>query len=508
MKYALLSVTDKTGIEEFAKGLVDLGYTLLSTGGTMKKIADAGIPVMAIDEHTGFPEILDGRVKTLHPRVHGGILYRRDVKEHQDTVQELDISPIDVVCVNLYAFEEKFHEGNPEEIMIENIDIGGPSMVRSAAKNFKDVLIVTDPKDYDEVLNQMKAGKVDFEYRKRLAMKAFSLTAYYDSMISRYFQMITGEKAATYTYGLKRKSKLRYGENPHQEASLFVDPMSNSYFSHFEQLQGKELSYNNINDLNTAVCLAAEFDEESEGVVCVGLKHATPCGVALGKDDLEAYTKCYESDPLSIFGGIIAMNSVVDKEAAEEMTKIFLEVVAAKDFTPEALEVFKKKENLRLLKVDFTAGPLMEEIRLASGLVLVQDTDTDSEEGFDVVTKKQPTPEETRDLLFGMKVVKYVRSNAIVLVKDGVTIGIGGGQTSRIWALENIFSNQKDKDFEGAVLASDAFFPFDDCVRKANEYGISSIIQPGGSVRDQDSIDACNEENISMVFTGARHFRH
>lgn len=508
MKYALLSVTDKTGIESFAKDLVDLGFTLLSTGGTLKAIAEAGVAVTPIDDYTGFPEILDGRVKTLHPKVHGGILYKRDEADHKKVVEELGISDIDLVCVNLYAFEDKYKEGNPEDVMIENIDIGGPSMVRSAAKNFKDVLIVTDPGDYKDLVAQLREGQVDMAYRKTLAMKAFSLTAYYDSMIARYFQDITGKKASTFTLGMKKEGDLRYGENPHQKAALFVDPMSQSYFSNFQQLQGKELSFNNLNDLNTAVSLAAEFDPESEGIVCVGLKHATPCGVALGDTAYQAYTKCYESDPLSIFGGIIALNGVIDKETAEEMSKIFLEVVAARDFTAEALEVFTKKENLRLLKVDYDAQALDMDLKLASGKVLIQDCDQGAEEGFDIATEKKPSSAQMADLVFGMKVVKYVRSNAIVLVKDKTTLGIGGGQTSRIWALENIFSNQKDRDFTGASLASDAFFPFNDCVLAAAEKGIASIIQPGGSIRDQESIDACNEKNISMVFTGVRHFRH
>lgn len=508
MKYALLSVTDKQGIETFAKELVDLGYTLLSTGGTLKVISEAGVEVKAIDEYTGFPEILDGRVKTLHPRVHGGILYKRDNQEHVRVVGDLDISAIDLVCVNLYAFEDKLKEGNLEDVMVENIDIGGPSMVRSAAKNFKDVLIVTDPSDYQELIDKMKDGSVDIEFRKILAMKAFSLTAYYDSMIARYFQEITGKKTSTFTLGMKKETDLRYGENPHQKASLYVDPMAKSYFSDFEQLQGKELSFNNLNDLNTAVSLAAEFDPDTEGIVCVGLKHATPCGVALGNTVLESYVKCFDSDPLSIFGGIIALNGIIDKETAEEMTKIFLEVVAARDFTEDAKKVFAKKENLRLLKVDFEAQALDIDFKLASGKVLIQDSDHEAEEGFTIATEKQPSSSEISDLIFGMKVVKYVRSNAIVLVKDKKTLGIGGGQTSRIWALENIFSNQKDRDFTGASLASDAFFPFDDCVLAAAEKGISSIIQPGGSIRDEDSIRACNENNMSMVFTGVRHFRH
>ena len=508
MKYALLSVTDKTNIVSFAKGLADLGFTLLSTGGTLKTIAEGGVEVTPIDAYTGFPEMLDGRVKTLHPKVHGGILYKRDEKSHVDTVKEHGIGNIDLVCVNLYAFEESYKQKKSEADMIENIDIGGPSMVRSAAKNHKDVLIVTDPSDYDDVLRVLKEGKDDLPFRRKLAMKAFSKTAYYDSMIARYFKEVTGEEDDLLTIGLKKDTDLRYGENPHQKAAVYSDPMVNSYFSHMKQFQGKELSYNNYNDFNTAVSLAGEFDEAKDGIICVGLKHATPCGVALGESAVDAYKKMFEADSLSIFGGIVALNTTVDKACAEEMVKIFLEVVAAKDFTDEALEVFKQKKNLRVIQVDYAADAMKKEMRFASGKVLVQDTDLDAAEDYNVVTSAAPTEDQKRDLLFGMKVVKYVRSNAVVLIKDGMTLGVGGGETSRIWALENIFNHNPDRDFTGSVMASDAFFPFDDCVKAAAEKGVSAIIQPGGSIRDEDSIKACNEKGLSMVFTGVRHFKH
>ena len=508
MKYALLSVTDKTNIVRFAKGLRELGFTILSTGGTLRAIEEGDVEVTPIDAYTGFPEMLDGRVKTLHPKVHGGILYKRDEKSHADTVKEHGIGNIDLVCVNLYAFEESYKQKKSEADMIENIDIGGPSMVRSAAKNHKDVLIVTDPSDYDDVLDVLKEGKDDLAFRRKLAMKAFSKTAYYDSMIARYFKEVTGEEDDLLTIGLKKDADLRYGENPHQKAAVYSDPMVNSYFSHLKQFQGKELSYNNYNDFNTAVSLAGEFDEEKDGIICVGLKHATPCGVALGETDVDAYKKMFEADSLSIFGGIVALNTTVDKACAEEMVKIFLEVVAAKDFTDEALEVFKQKKNLRVIQVDYEAGAMKKEMRFASGKVLVQDTDLDAAEDYKVVTDKAPTDAEKRDLLFGMKVVKYVRSNAVVLIKDGMTLGVGGGETSRIWALENIFNHNPDRDFTGSVMASDAFFPFDDCVKAAAEKGVSAIMQPGGSIRDEDSIKACNEKGLSMVFTGVRHFKH
>ncbi|MDD7363579.1 MAG: bifunctional phosphoribosylaminoimidazolecarboxamide formyltransferase/IMP cyclohydrolase [Peptoniphilus sp.] len=508
MKYALLSVTDKTGIGEFAKGLTEEGFTILSTGGTLKAIEEAGVEVTAIDEYTEFPEMLDGRVKTLHPKVHGGILYKRDEKSHVDTVKEHGIADIDLICVNLYAFEETYHAKKSDAELIENIDIGGPTLIRSAAKNHKDVYVVTDPEDYDRVLEHLKAPKDDLAFRRELAMKAFSLTAYYDSMISRYFRELTGRESDYLTIGVKKDSDLRYGENPHQSAEVYTDPMVESYFSHMKQFQGKELSYNNYNDFNSAVGLAGEFDADKDGIICVGLKHATPCGVALGETALDAYKKMFEADSLSIFGGIVALNTTVDKACAEEMVKIFLEVVAAKDFTDEALEVFKQKKNLRVIQVDFDAEPLRREMRMVSGKVLFQDMDLGAEEGYDVVTDKAPTEAEKRDLLLGMKIVKYVRSNAVVLIKDGQTLGVGGGETSRIWALENIFNHNPDRDFTGSVMASDAFFPFDDCVKAAAKEGVRAIIQPGGSIRDDDSIKACNENDMSMVFTGVRHFRH
>lgn len=508
MKYALLSVTDKTGIEAFAEGLTKAGFTILSTGGTLKKIQDAGIEAVAIDEYTKFPEMLDGRVKTLHPKVHGAILYKRDEASHAETVKEHGIADIDLVCVNLYAFEETYRAKKSDAELIENIDIGGPSMIRSAAKNHKDVYVVTDPADYDRMLEHLKSPEDDLAFRRELAMKAFSLTAYYDSMISRYFRELTGKSSDYVTLGIKKEAELRYGENPHQGAEVYADPMVESYFTHMEQYQGKALSYNNLNDFNTAVALAGEFDEDEDGIICVGLKHATPCGVALGENALDAYKKMFEADPVSIFGGIVAMNTTVDKACAEAMVEIFLEVVAAKDFTDEALEVFKQKKNLRVIRVDFDAEPLAREMRMVSGKVLIQDVDEGSEEGYDVVTDKAPTEAEKRDLIFGMKVVKYVRSNAVVLIKDGKTLGIGGGETSRIWALENIFNHNPDRDFKGSVMASDAFFPFDDCVRAAAKEGVGAIIQPGGSIRDEDSIEACNELGLSMVFTGTRHFKH
>lgn len=507
MKHALISVTDKGGIVPFAEKLVKEGWTIISTGGTLKTLREGGIDARGIEEYTGFPEILDGRVKTLHPKVHGGLLFKRENPSHVKTVSELDIIPIDMVVVNLYAFEKTVKAGKSHGEIIENIDIGGPSMVRSASKNYPDVLVVTDPEDYDEVAKRVAEGRDDLPFREYLAAKAFALTAYYDSMIARYFQKKTGRETPTFTLGLSLDGTLRYGENPHQKAKVYTDPFADSYYTGMEQLQGKELSFNNLNDLNTAVELAGEFDPK-EGAVCVALKHATPCGVGLADTVAEAYDKAFRGDPLSIFGGVLGLNVPVDGPTAEKMSEIFLEVIAAPDFTEEALAIFSKKENLRLLKIDFTKERSPMDLKYVSGKVLYQETDRNAPEGDKVVTKKAPTEGEKRDLAFGMKVCKYARSNAVVIVKDGMTLGVGGGQTSRIWALESIFNNHPDRDFTGAVLASDAFFPFDDCVKAAAEHGITAIIQPGGSKRDEDSVKACDEEGISMTFTGIRHFRH
>ena len=507
MKRALISVTDKTGIVEFAKGLVDLGYEIVSTGGTMKALKEAGVACIAIDDVTGFPEILDGRVKTLHPKVHGGLLYRRDNEEHCKTVKEMGIEPIDLVCVNLYQFEKALKEGKPMADMIENIDIGGPSMIRSAAKNFKDVLIVTDPRDYDKVLEAIKEDKTDFDFRLNLSYKAFSLTGSYDAMISRYFANQVGDDfPETLNISLKKTEHLRYGENSQQRANAYVDPFVQHSLLDYEQLNGKEISFNNVNDLYGAVALVREFKDQ---VVTAAIKHSTPCGVAIGNTGYESYLKAYEADPQSIFGGIIAVNYKIDKATALEMKKTFLEIIAAPDFDEDALEVLKKKKNLRILKLkNQFVREAKYDIKYLEGKVLVQDINDKMIDEMKVVTNAAPTKEQITDMEFGMRVVKFVKSNAICIVKNGVTLAIGGGQTSRVWALENAIHNNPDKDFKGSVLASDAFFPFDDCAKVAYEAGVSAIVQPGGSVRDQDSIDFCNEHDIPMVFTGLRHFRH
>lgn len=505
MKKALLSVTDKTGIVELALELEEMGYEIISTGGTLNVILEGGVKARSIDDLTKFPEILDGRVKTLHPSVHGGILFRRDQKSHVDTVAEQGIDPIDMVVVNLYDFEGTLKSGKTHEEIVENIDIGGPSMLRSAAKNYKDVAVVTDPRDYVEIIGKLKTGTLDESYRRTLAYKAFSITAYYDSMISRYFAGLENDVfPEKITIGLSKDGDLRYGENPHQNAALYSDSFTKNLMSNMEQLHGKELSFNNLNDLNTALELAAEFEMPSAAVI----KHATPCAAAYGETAYEAFTKAYEADKLSIFGGIVAINREVDENTAKVMKDIFLEIVAAPSFTDEAIKVLTEKKNLRILKIDFNALSSDKDIKFVNGKVLIQDSDKKEFEKFETVTDMSPTVEQSKDMKFAMAVCKHVKSNAVVIAKDGATLAIGGGQTSRIWALQNAIRNSEGKSFEGAVLASDAFFPFDDCVRLAGEHKIKAIIQPGGANKDSDSIDACNELGLAMVFTGTRHFKH
>ncbi|MEG1311886.1 MAG: bifunctional phosphoribosylaminoimidazolecarboxamide formyltransferase/IMP cyclohydrolase [Romboutsia sp.] len=508
-KRALISVTDKSGVVEFARELNNLGYEVISTGNTFKTLKENGIAAITIDEVTKFPEMLDGRVKTLNPYIHGGILYKRDEKSHVDTVNEYNIESIDLVVVNLYDFEGTLKSRKSHDIVIENIDIGGPSMIRSAAKNYKDVTVIVDVADYNIVIEKLKNNELTLEDRKNLAYKAFSTTARYDALISTYF---AGEVRDTYPEILnltfQKEQTLRYGENPHQSGILYSQPNAKNPILRYEQLNGKDLSFNNLNDLHGCLEVMREF-KDTEEVVSVAIKHTNPCGVGLGKDTFEAYTKCYEADKVSIFGGIVGITSTVDKCSAEKMNEIFLEIVVAYDYTEEALEVLKKKKNLRVLKLAKIENSLQPyDMKYLDGKLLIQDRNSSLSDKFEIVTSIKPTQEEIQDMEFGMKVVKNMKSNAIAIVKNGKTLALGCGQTSRIWALKNALENNKDKDFKGATLASDAFFPFGDCVELAHEFGIDSIVQPGGSMNDKDSIEACDKNNMTMVFTGIRHFKH
>jgi len=511
-KRALISVFDKTGIVELAKSLVENNYEIISTGGTFKLLKEQGIDVIAVEDVTGFPECFDGRVKTLHPKIHGGILFLRENDEHKNSAEKLDIKPIDMVVVNLYPFKQTVSKDNCSfDEAIENIDIGGPAMIRAAAKNFMNVLIITDINDYQDVLSAIQNENITQELKFKLFLKAISYTSTYDAMIFDYFNRIHKDNNFFFdklSFGFEKIQELRYGENPHQKAYFYKDIFAaENELSNAIQLHGKELSYNNINDASAAIDLVKEFDQPA----CVAIKHANPCGVALGEDIFDAYKKCYNADPVSIFGGIVAFNSEVDEQTANELVKIFLEIIIAPAFTQQALNVLKTKKNLRLLQLNLNAknNHTQYELKKVSGGLLIQFKDNiqESAENFKVVTKKQPSQKELDDLLFAYKVVKHCKSNAIVVAKDKVTCGLGVGQTSRVWAVENAL-NRSRVDLKGAVLASDAFFPFADSVELAHKAGITAIIQPGGSVKDQDSIDYCDNAGIPMLFTGVRHFKH
>lgn len=499
IKRALVSVFDKEGILEFSNFLQEKGVEIISTGGTYKHLKDNGVNVIEVNEVTNFPEMLDGRVKTLHPIIHAGILAIRDNEEHMNTIKERNITPIDMVIVNLYPFFQKVRENLSFDEKVEFIDIGGPTMLRAAAKNFKDVVVISDKNDYKAVMEEIsETGEVSVALRKKLAGKVFNLMSAYDAAISNF--LLEDEEYPEYlSISYKKKQSLRYGENPHQNAAYYSSNEFDGAMNSFEVLNGKELSYNNIKDLDIAWKVACEFEE----VACCGLKHNTPCGVAIGETPLEVYTKAYEADPTSIFGGIVAVNRKIDKATAEEMVKIFLEVVAAPEYDEDALEVLRTKKNLRVIKCNNTPKDKKFMVTVDGG-ILVQEEDTKLIDEIKVVTEKAPTEAEMRDLIFGMKVVKYVKSNAIVTIKDGVAVGIGGGQVNRIWPTEDALKRGKG----ATVLASDAFFPFRDVVDICAKNGIKAIIQPGGSMRDQESIDACNEHGIAMVFTGIRHFKH
>jgi phosphoribosylaminoimidazolecarboxamide formyltransferase/IMP cyclohydrolase len=511
IKRALISVSDKVGIIDFAKELNQLGVEIISTGGTKKQLIEAGIKVTGISEVTGFPEILDGRVKTLHPRIHGGLLAVRDKEEHQEQLAQHEIEPIDLVVVNLYPFAQTIAKPNVDFAeAIENIDIGGPSMLRSAAKNHAYVTVVVDGGDYPTVIEQIKStGEVEEMTRKRLAAKVFRHTAAYDSLISQYLSEQLDEKATEkLTVTFEKVQDLRYGENPHQQASFYRLPhFVPATVANAEQLHGKELSYNNINDADAALAIVREFNQPA----VVAVKHMNPCGVGVGDQIEEAFNKAYSADPVSIFGGIIAANGVVDKGTALKMSEIFLEIVMAPDFTQEALDILTQKKNIRLLKMGeikaFTK-PHPRYQTVAGGL-LVQDQDIKEidQEDLRVVTERVPSAEELEQLLFAWKVVKHVKSNAIVLAKDQQTIGVGAGQMNRVGAAK-IAIEQAGENSKGAVLASDAFFPMPDTIEAAAKAGVKAIIQPGGSIKDEDSIAEANKHGIAMVFTGVRHFKH
>jgi phosphoribosylaminoimidazolecarboxamide formyltransferase / IMP cyclohydrolase len=512
---AILSVTDKTGLIEFARTLYQLQIELISTGGTAKLLTDAGIGVKDISEVTGFPEMLDGRLKTLHPKVHGGILHRRENPAHRTAVEKHGIAPIDMVVVNLYAFEKTRAQANVQfEELIENIDIGGPSMIRSAAKNFQDVAVVTSPADYDAIAKELlnARGELSLATKWRLAQKAFSTTAAYDSAIASTLDEISAETgfrvdaASEFPRVLhpwyRKVMDLRYGENPHQKAAMYSDGSGQGVASG-RQIQGKELSYNNITDLDAAWELAQEFEDP----VCAIIKHANPCGTAVGRSLLEAYKKALDSDPVSAFGGVIGVNRRVDGETAEEMAKLFLEVIAAPAFDEAAKSKFSSKRNLRL--VELSSAPRKWLLRSISGGMLLQDADLRplGEEDLKVVTRRSPRAEEKRALLFAWKVAKHVKSNAIVYARDGQSIGVGAGQMSRVDSCR-VGAMKAVLPLEGTVVASDAFFPFPDGVEEVAKAGATAIIQPGGSVRDHEVIEAADRLGLAMIFTGVRHFRH
>ena len=504
---ALISVSDKEGIIDFANQLVNSGVEIVSTGGTKKALQEADIPVISVEDVTGFPEILDGRVKTLHPNVHAGLLAKRNEGEHIQQIEEQGITPIDLLVVNLYPFKETIarNERTFEE-SIENIDIGGPAMLRAAAKNHQDVTVVVDPQDYNRVAESIEKG-LTTELKTELAAKVFRHTAHYDALIAEYLTKQTGDSfPETQTFTYERKEQLRYGENPHQQAAFYTHPLAGDRtLANAEQLHGKPLSYNNIQDGNAALEVIAEFDEPA----AVAIKHMNPCGVGVGDTAYDAYMRAYEADPVSIFGGIVAINQPVEKDVAEKLKEIFLEIIIAPDFSQEALEILTQKKNIRLLKLPFDQRPKEKKVTSVAGGVLIQEEDRLEVHPADwtVITEREPSESEWKDLTFAWKIAKHVKSNAILLAKDEKTVGVGAGQMNRVGAAK-IAIEQAGEAAKGAVMASDAFFPMSDTVEAAQSAGIKTIIQPGGSIRDEDSIQKCNEFGIAMVFTGNRHFKH
>ena len=518
---ALISVYNKDGALELARFLSVSGWQILSTGGTASFLQAGGVAVTDVSAVTGFPECLDGRVKTLHPAVHAGLLAVRANAAHTQKLAELNLAPIDLVCVNLYPFFDKVRENLSFEQTVEFIDIGGPTMLRSASKNFQDVIALTDPADYAPVIECLKAGDVPFAERRRLAAKVFNLTSAYDAAVARFLfeDSEHGVFAPYFTLPFKKGMDLRYGENAHQKAALYYDAGARGAMEGMKQIQGKELSYNNIRDLDVAWKAVSAyhkfFGAQNEGeVFTVALKHNTPCGAACARTALESYAKTFACDPVSIFGGIVGVSAPVDERAASEMAKTFLEVIVAPSFTPRALEIFAAKKNLRVIEASVGAygGAPVEAMSVAGGL-LVQTRDDELCEKWQTVTAREVPKEDIADMKFGMMVSMFAKSNAILVIKDKAVVGAGAGQTNRIWAASQALARAKAiTDSRGEnparVLVSDAFFPFRDCVDEAHTFGITAIAQPGGSMRDKESIEACDEHGIAMVFTGTRHFKH
>lgn len=499
-KKALISVWNKEGVVDIAKFLEAKGYEILSTGSTGKLLLEKGVKVVSVEEYTEYPEMLSGRVKTLHPKVHGGILFIRNNLEHIETIKKFNIDPIDIVIVNLYPFEDTALKTDNEDELIENIDIGGPTMLRSAAKNFKSVLVVSDPNDYKEVMDNFDS--IDEDFRRRYALKTFSNTAYYDSLIIEKFKF---EKGQNKGLAMKKVQDLRYGENPQQEAVFYKDPL-NIGIADAEQLHGKELSYNNILDIDVVYRIMIEFKE----TVCAIVKHNTPCGVATGKNASDAYEKALSCDPISAFGGIIGINGKIDAELANKIGDRFYEVVVAYDFEEEALNILERKKNIRLLKVKKIEPYKFKEVKSVLGGYVMQGNDMPHNFEYSLASNSTPTNEQIKDLEFAFKIVKFVKSNAIVYAKNGKTLAIGGGQTSRIDSAKfaQIRAKELNIDLKGCVMASDGFFPFRDSVDFAYSLGVSAIVEPGGSIRDNEVIEAANEYKIPLLFTRIRHFRH
>lgn len=516
VKRALVSVSNKKGVVDFAKGISAMGVEILSTGGTAKALRDAGVRVIEVSDYTGFPEMLDGRLKTLHPKIHGGLLSRRSNPKDIEDIKKYGIQPIDMVVVNLYPFEETTAKpGVSFEEAIENIDIGGPTMLRAASKNFQDVAVVVDPDDYEKIINEMKSskGELSRETKLNLAKKVFAHTARYDTLIADYLTGVT-EKERSFpeylTTSFKRVATLRYGENPHQKAAIYMEKTNGLSLPAAKVLQGKEMSFNNYLDTHSALLLALEFDKKA----CAIIKHNNPCGVALGDTAADAYKKAAKTDPVSAFGGVVAFNTAVDEDAAKEMVDLFLEVVIAPSFTKGSLSVFSKKPNVRLLEYPDMLSPekrrpgSWDMKRLAGGLLL-QGWDYSTEDilSLKAVTKRQPTKEEFEAMSFAWKVCKHVKSNAIVYAFKDRTAGIGIGQTKRVFSAQTGLLNAGEP-VRGSVAASDGFFPFRDGIDVLHEAGVTAVIQPGGSVKDDEVIKAADEHNIAMLITGVRHFRH